>query len=70
MHQHTVYSGVGGVNPQILSKIRSIHIRDGKTYERASNARVYFFIVWVKSVTNSTLFCLFSELYAISCFLG
>ena len=36
--------------------------RDGKTYERASNARVNFFIFWVKSVTNSTLFCRESEL--------
>ena len=31
--------------------------RDGKTYECASNARVNFFIVWVKSVTSFTLFC-------------
>ena len=36
--------------------------RDGKTYKRASNARVNFFIVWVKSVTNSTLFCFKKEL--------
>ena len=36
--------------------------RDGKMYERASNARVNFFIVWVKSVTNSMLFCRESEL--------
>ena len=33
-----------------------------KTYERASNACVDFFIVWVKSVTKSTLFCRKSEL--------
>ena len=37
--------------------------RDGKMYERAANARVNFFIVWVKSVTNSTLFCRKSELF-------
>ena len=36
--------------------------RDGKTQERASNACVNFFRVWVKSVTNSTLFCRESEL--------
>ena len=36
--------------------------RDGKTYERASNACVKMFIVWVKSVTNSTLFGRESEL--------
>ena len=37
--------------------------RDGKMYERASNARVNLLIVLVKSVTNSTLFCRESELY-------
>ena len=26
-------------------------------YERASNAHVNFFLAWVKSGTNSTLFC-------------
>ena len=36
--------------------------RDGKTYERASNAHVNFIIVWIKSVTDSTLFCRESEL--------
>ena len=36
--------------------------RDGKTYERTSNARVNFFIALVKSVTNSRLFCGESEL--------
>ena len=36
--------------------------RDEKTYEHASNACVNFIIVWVKSVTNSTLFCCEREL--------
>ena len=44
--------------------------RDGKTYKRASNACVYFFIVWVKSVTNSTLFCHESELCCNFAFFG
>ena len=36
--------------------------RNGKMYEHASNACVNFFIIWVKFVTNSTLFCRKSEL--------
>ena len=40
----------------IASEAAKHACRDGKTYERASNARVNFFIVLVKSVTNSTLF--------------
>ena len=32
-------------------------VRDVKTYERASNARVNFFLAWVKSVPNFTVFC-------------
>ena len=31
--------------------------RDGKTYKRASNACVNFFLAWVKSLPNLTLFC-------------
>ena len=38
-------------------------LRDGaKPNERVSNACVNFFIVWVKFVINSTLFCGESEL--------
>ena len=40
-----------------------LFVRDGKTYKCASNARVNFFIVWVKSVTNYMLFFQESELY-------
>ena len=36
--------------------------RDGKTYERASNACVNFFLALVKSVQNFTLFCRKNEL--------
>ena len=36
--------------------------RDGKTYKRASNACVNFFLGWVKYVPNLTLFCRISEL--------
>ena len=41
---------------------KSVKSRDGKTYKRASNACVNFFIVLVKSVINSTLFCCKSEI--------
>ena len=41
-----------------------------KTYKRASNACVNFFIVWVKSVTKSTLFCRESELCCDFALLG
>ena len=36
--------------------------RDGKTYERASNACVNFVLAWMKSVQNFTLFCCENEL--------
>ena len=36
--------------------------RDGKMYKRASNGCVNFFIVWVKFIVNSMLFCCESEL--------
>ena len=45
-------------------------VRDGKMYERASNACVIFFIVWVKSGTKSTLFCWEIELCCHSALLG
>ena len=44
--------------------------RDGKTYERASNTQVNFFIVLLKSVTNSMLFCSKSELCCNFAFFG
>ena len=31
--------------------------REGKTYERASNAHVHFFLAWVESVPNFTMIC-------------
>ena len=37
--------------------------RDGKTYERASNARVNFFLAGVKSLPNFMLFYCKNELY-------
>ena len=36
--------------------------RDGKTFQRASNAGVNFFLARVKCVPNFTLFCCKSEL--------
>ena len=36
--------------------------RDGKTYERASNACINFFLAWVKSLPNFTLLCCKNEL--------
>ena len=36
-------------------------IRDGKTYKRAGNACVIFFLARVKSVPNFTVFCWKSE---------
>ena len=36
--------------------------RDGKTFQRASNAGVNFFLAGVKCVPNFTLFCCKSEL--------
>ena len=36
--------------------------RDGKTFQRASNADVNFFLARVKCVPNLTLFCCKSEL--------
>ena len=36
--------------------------RDGKTYKRASNACVNFFLAWVNYEPNFTLFCRESEL--------
>ena len=42
----------------------SIYVSEiGKTYERASNACVNFFLPWVKSVPSFTLFCCKNELY-------
>ena len=35
--------------------------RDGNTNERASNARINFFLAWVKTVTNFTVFYRKSE---------
>ena len=52
----------GGGQHKALPLRPGPQLRDGKVYKRASNARVNFFIVWVKSVTNSTLFCCKSEL--------
>ena len=45
-------------------------LRDGKTYKRASNACVSFFLGWVKSVPNFRLFCCESELCRDFGFLG
>ena len=44
--------------------------RDGKTYKRASNACVNFFIAWVKYVLNFTLICCESELCCDFALLG
>ena len=38
-------------------------LRHRKTYECASNSCVIFFLAWVKSVRNFTLFCHKNELY-------
>ena len=51
--------------------LKSYLSRDGKMYERASNAHVNFFVVWVKSVTIFLLFFFRKVSYvAISRFLG
>ena len=44
--------------------------RFGKTYKRASNACVNFFLAWVKYVPNFTLFCRESELCCDFALLG
>ena len=43
--------------PKVESLAGDRPLRDGKTYERASNARVNFFLARVKTVPNFTLFC-------------
>ena len=56
--QHLVYQYVLAIDIKRMGPFR-----DGeKTYDLASNTCVIFFIVWVKSVINSTLFCCKSEL--------
>ena len=45
------------MTPLLLVFLINMVSRDGKMYKRASNALIIFFIVLVKSVTNSTLFC-------------
>ena len=40
----------------------TVHHRNGKTYERASNACVKNFLAWIKSVPNFTMFCRKNEL--------
>ena len=49
-------------NLELFYLIIQVGSRDGKTYERAKNACVIFFLVWVKSVQNFTLFSRKNEL--------
>ena len=49
-----------------IGKLLLLGLRDGKTYEGASNACVNLFLARVKSVPNFTVFCWESEEYFLA----